>query len=134
MKHVIFFAQFLFITASLLGQERSDSTTQERVVIPENRPEFPGGQTKLFEFIANNIKYPAEARRSVIEGKVLVRFIVEIDGTINLKSIEIVQSAQQSLDTEVIRLIGLMPKWIPGNRNGRNVRAKAQFPVTFKLS
>ena len=133
MRYSLFLVLIL-VTSNLFGQEKSDSTnTEERVFKPAVKAEFPGGEKELYKFIATNIKYPAEARRSGISGKVIVSFIVESDGSVNLSSVKIEQSVHSSLDNEVIRLVGLMPNWTPGNQRGKNLRSRAEFPVTFKI-
>lgn len=133
MRHYLILI-LLLVSNNILGQQQNDSkATGEKIFKPANKAEFPGGEPELFKFISTNIKYPAEARRAGISGTVLVSFIVESDGSINQGSIKIEQSVHPSLDSEVIRLVGLMPIWTPGNQRGKNLRSKAQFPVTFKI-
>ena len=96
----------------------------------EDMPEFPGGMKALMTFLAENIKYPAEAITQHIQGRVMVSFIVEKDGQIS--TIKVVRSVHPSLDQEAVRVVKLMPKWRPGMKDGKAVRARFNMPVTFK--
>ena len=95
-------------------------------------PEFPGGTDALLEFMRKNIKYPAEAREKDIQGRVLVTFIVNKDGS--LTEPEVVKSVDPLLDAEALRLISVMPKWKPGTQRGKPVRTKFTLPVNFRLA
>ena len=95
-------------------------------------PEFPGGPDALLEFMRKNIKYPAEAREKDIQGRVLVTFIVNKDGS--LTEPEVVKSVDPLLDAEALRLISVMPNWKPGTQRGKPVRTKYTLPVNFRLA
>ena len=97
----------------------------------EKSPEYPGGKQKLFEFLANNIKYPEEAKDLGIKGRVFAQFLVEKDGS--LSNIEILRGIGYGCDKEVIRVIKLMPNWSPGMQKGKKVRVRFTLPVNFKL-
>ena len=97
----------------------------------DREPEFPGGTMGLLEFMRTTIKYPAEARKDTIQGRVLVSFIVNKDGSI-VKP-EIVKSAHPLLDEEALRMVNEMPAWKPGEQNGVPVRVKYTIPVNFRL-
>ena len=97
----------------------------------EKMPQFPGGQNALLKFLGEKIVYPDLASQIGISGKVYVEFIVEKDGSIS--SVKIARGIDQLLDTEALRVINTMPKWIPGSQNGRNVRVKLNLPVNFVL-
>ena len=99
--------------------------------VVEVMPEFPGGMNGCLNFIAKNIKYPAEAQEKKIMGKVIVQFVVEKDGT--LSSFKIVRSVDELLDNEALRVLKMMPKWTPGTQRGKAVRVKYTMPVTFTL-
>ncbi len=92
--------------------------------------EFPGGDSALADFLAKNLKYPVLARDSGIKGRVSVSFIVEKDGS--LKDPKIVSDIGGGCGKEALRLVGLMPKWVPGQFQGRAVRTKYTLPVLFK--
>jgi protein TonB len=95
----------------------------------EHAPSFPGGN--ILQFIQENLHYPEEAAKDSIEGRVVVTFIVETDGSIS--NIEVVRGIHPLLDKEAIRVMGLMPKWNPAMNNDTPIRVKTSLPVTFKL-
>jgi protein TonB len=99
--------------------------------VVEVMPEYPGGQDALFSYLSHNIKYPEEAERKGIEGKVTLTFIVEKDGSIS--EVEVVKPVNPLLDNEAVRVIKSMKGWIPGKQNGKTVRVKYTIPVTFRL-
>ncbi len=133
MKYILLIT-ILFTTSNLFAQESIDSTsTQKIILVPQEGPEFPGGINTLYEFIGSQIKYPKDARKAEIEGRVVVSFVVERDGSIKPESIKIEEGLYPSLDKEVIRVVKLMPNWIPAQQSGRTVRAKTGFPVMFAL-
>ncbi len=112
---------------------------------PEVDPEFEGGSVKLFEFIAKNIKYPQSAVDSAFQGRCYCNFIVEKDGSLsNIKVIRHalnnkpfnspgMQKVKDDIEKEVIRVLSLMPKWVPGKVKGKTVRCNYALPVTFRL-
>ena len=95
-------------------------------------PQFPGGNDKLFLWLAEEVRYPKEAEAKSIEGRVLVHFIVEKDGSVS--SPTIMQSVDPLLDAEALRVVGKMPKWTPGKLKGKVVRVSFTLPIHFKLS
>ena len=97
----------------------------------ELKPSFPNGLTALTQLLNENIKYPAEAAKDGVEGRVIVEFVVEKDGSIN--NVRVVQSVDPLLDKEAVRVVKRMPKWIPGKQNGVVVRVKYSIPITFNL-
>lgn len=117
------------------NKSKTDNTnTTERVhVVSETMPEFPGGQYALFKFISKNLNYPKDAKKKGIQGKVMVQFIVEKDGTIG--NIRIYKGISPELDKEAIRVFSLptMPKWKPGTSDGVAVRVRYSVPIIFKL-
>ena len=92
---------------------------------------YPGGIPALMDFLNENIKYPEQAEREGIEGRVVAGFIVERDGSVS--NIEILKSVHPLLDAEVVRVMSLMLNWIPGRQNGQPVRVKYSLPITFRL-
>jgi protein TonB len=94
-------------------------------------PEFPGGEPALFQYLAANLKYTKMAKEIGLQGKMLVSFVVWKDGTIG--DIKIIRGLGAGLDEEAIRVIQSMPRWKPGNQNGRNVNVEFNMPVQFKL-
>lgn len=98
----------------------------------ENPASFPGGMQALMEYLADNIKYPAVSRNNNSQGKTILRFVVNGDGSIS--GIEVMKSSgDMYLDNEAVRVVKGMPRWQPGVQNGRNVRCYFVLPVTFRL-
>ena len=97
----------------------------------EQMPSFPGGTQKLKEFIEENLRYPKELEETCVQGRVIVRFIVERNG--KLSNVKVVKSVHPALDKEAIRIVKLMPRWIPGRQNGITVRVKFYIPIIFRL-
>ena len=108
---------------------RTDGTRGFDVV--EEMPQFPGGPSSLFEYLARNVKYPVTAEENGVQGRVIVTFVVERDGSLN--DVKVVKSVDPSLDKEAQRVVRSMPHWIPGKKNGSPVRVKYTVPVTFRL-
>lgn len=99
--------------------------------VVEKMPEFPGGKETLKSYVASSIKYPAEAEKAGIQGRVHTAFIVEKDGCVT--GARAMTSVDPQLDAEAIRIIRNMPKWSPGMQDGKPVRVKYLVPVTFRL-
>jgi protein TonB len=97
----------------------------------EVQPSFIGGNSEMYKFLGKNLKYPTAAQRANIQGKVFLSFIVEKDGSIT--DIETMKGIGFGCDEEAMRVVKLMPKWIAGKQNGRNVRVKFTIPVFFRL-
>ncbi|MDN3584077.1 energy transducer TonB [Mucilaginibacter flavus] len=110
----------------------TSDTLGQVYVSPPKEPEFYGGMDAFFNFLANNIRYPLEARTNHIQGRVYVSFIIEKDGSLtNVKSIG--GSKDNSLKNEAIRVVKYSPPWQPGIYNGLPVRTQYSIPITFKL-
>jgi len=99
--------------------------------VVEEMPQFPGGPNALFEYLNKNLKYPIVAEENGVQGRVIVTFVVERDGS--LSDVKVVKSVDPYLDREAQRLVKSMPHWIPGKQNGENVRVKYTVPVRFNL-
>ena len=99
--------------------------------VVEEMPEYPGGPQALFEFLSNNVQYPAAAQKAGIQGRVIATFVVGKDGSISQPTV--VKSVDPALDAEAIRVINSMPKWTPGRQNGKVVNVKYTIPVNFQL-
>ena len=99
--------------------------------VVEEMPQYPGGPQALFEFLSQNVQYPKEAAKAGIQGRVIVTFVVEKDGSICES--KVVKSVDPSLDAEALRVINAMPNWKPGKQNGKEVRVKYTVPVAFML-
>jgi len=103
-----------------------DTTVYTKV---EKPPEFPGGMKKMYKFIKNNIQYPAKALENKVRGNVFVAFIIEKNG--GLSNIQIIQGISYGCDEETVRVIKLMPTWIPGKEKGEPKRVKMILPLEF---
>lgn len=111
-----------------LAAEMKDSRFQTVDVMPE----YPGGMSECMKFISGNVKYPSEAYKKGTEGRVIVRFVVTKDG--NIADAEVLRSVDPMLDREALRVIGLMPKWKPGMKDGSPVDVSFTVPVTFSVT
>ncbi|MBO1363386.1 energy transducer TonB [Prevotella sp. A2931] len=99
--------------------------------VVEQMPTFPGGNAALMSYLSQNTKYPVVAQENGVQGRVVVSFVVERDGSIT--DVRVVRSVDPSLDKEATRVVKSMPNWIPGKQNGSTVRVKYNVPVSFKL-
>lgn len=99
--------------------------------VVEQMPSFPGGPSALMEWLSNNVKYPVVAQENGVQGRVVVSFVVERDGSIT--DVKVVRGVDPSLDKEASRVVRAMPRWIPGKQNGSAVRVKYNVPVAFRL-
>ena len=97
----------------------------------EEMPEFPGGMPALIEFLQTNIKYPKDAIKQEVGGRVMVMFVVETDGSIS--NVRVARNVFPSLDEEAVRVVKTMPKWKPGKEKGRLVRVNYTLPVVFSI-
>lgn len=111
--------------------EEPDEVADEIVVIAETMPSFEGGISEFYKFVGKHLKYPAQARRMGIEGKVYVHFVVSKEGS--LSDIKVVKGIGAGCDEEVLRIINMSPKWNPGRQRGNPVRVRMMLPITFKL-
>jgi protein TonB len=104
--------------------------SEPRIIVQE-MPEFPGGFPALMNFIGSNMKYPAEAQNNNIQGKVLLKFVVKPDGSVD--RIEILRGIDPLLDNEAIRVVKTLPKFKPGRQDGVAVPVWFLLPVVFKI-
>ena len=110
-------------------EEETDEGQIFQVV--EQMPEFPGGMEALMKYLQKNIKYPSRAQDNNVQGRVMVTFVVNKDGTI--VDPEVIKAVDKDLDNEALRVVKGMPKWNPGKQRGKPVRVKYTVPVTFRL-
>ncbi len=131
-KLVMMSLMAIFCLTTINAQKTVVSKKNQKVYdVVEKMPQYPGGMVALFEFLEKNLKYPADAQKQKVEGRVIVSFIVETDGSIS--DINIVRKVFPSLDEEAVRLLGMMPRWSPGLQNGKPVRVKYAIPITYSL-
>lgn len=118
-----------FLTAN--AQKTVVSQNNQKVYEhPEVMPEYPGGMSAMVEFLSKNVKYPKDAAKQKVEGRVLVWFVVETDGS--LTDVKVAKKVFPSLDAEAIRMVKTMPKWTPGKHNDQPVRVRFALPIVFK--
>ncbi|WP_314108798.1 energy transducer TonB [Segatella salivae] len=123
MMLVLFFS----FTTSTAQTKKNDMVFD----VVEVMPQYPGGQIAMLKYLMENIKYPEQAMKEGIQGRVTVRFIVEKDGSIS--DVKPVLSVHPLLNKEAVRVVESMPKWTPGKHNGKPVRVRFNLPVMFKL-
>lgn len=112
--------------------QRMTSTDDDVYEVVEKMPAFPGGMAELMKYLRSNVRYPVEAHKAGIQGRVVVSFVVNKDGTV--KDAKIVRSVDKSIDAEALRVISAMPKWQPGYQDGKAVSVRYTVPVTFRLT
>ena len=105
--------------------------TSKKYVVPDKQPVFPGGDDARRKFFIDNIKYPAEAMKNNVQGKVFVTFNVEIDGTVT--GVKVIRGIGAGCDEEAVRVIKLMPKWTPAELKGKPVPSNFVIPIKFAL-
>jgi protein TonB len=108
-----------------------EEVAEEIFTIVEDQPAPKGGMAAFYEYVGKKLKYPAQARRMGIEGKVFVEFVVDKDGTIT--NVKAIKGIGAGCDEEAIRVIQASPKWNPGKQRGRPVKVRMILPITFKL-
>ena len=99
--------------------------------VVEQMPSFPGGMKAMMDYLARNIRYPANAKNDLIEGRVILQFIVDKKG--RLSDVKVARSVEPSLDAEAVRVVKSMPRWNPGIEKGKAVKVRYTLPVTFRL-
>ncbi|MBQ0063446.1 MAG: energy transducer TonB [Prevotella sp.] len=112
--------------------EKAPVEVEEKVFdVVEQMPSFPGGDAALMQYLQKSIRYPVVAEENGIQGRVIIRFVVEKNGSIG--EVQVARSVDPSLDKEAVRVVKSMPKWIPGKQNGSAVRVWFTLPVQFRL-
>ncbi len=117
---------FFLTPQSAIGQKNEHDT----FTIVDNRPVPVGGMQTFYEYISNNLKYPEEASKNNVEGKVFIDFFVDENG--NLTDVKCVKGIGFGCDEEGVRVVKNAPKWIPGKKDGKNVKVRMIIPITFK--
>ena len=116
----------------IVKEPEPEKPKEEEIFVAVEQPaEFPGGQAALMKWLSNNIRYPEAAQQNDIQGRVVVKFVVEKDGSVG--HAEIARGVDKDLDREALRVVNKMPKWQPGKNNGVAVRSYFNLPVTFRL-
>ncbi len=111
----------------------SSQSQNEKVVftVVEKMPQFPGGDQALFKYLSNSVKYPVEAQKTGVQGRVICQYVVNENGAIT--DVSVVRGVDPALDEEAIRVLKAMPNWIPGEQRGQKVSVKYTLPINFKL-
>ncbi len=104
---------------------------EEIFVFVEDFPEFPNGEENMYKYLGSNIKYPKDALENGIQGTVVVKFVVEKDGTIS--NVKAIRKIGGGCDEEAVRVVKRMPRWKPGKQRGKPVRTEFTLPIQFKL-
>ena len=112
---------------------QTDTTKKKKtwVCMPETMPQFPGGREVLMKYLAANIKYPASAVKAKKQGRVIVTFVIQQDGSVS--KARIAKSVDPELDAEALRIVKAMPNWTPGTQDGKPVNVRYTIPVVFSL-
>lgn len=101
------------------------------VTVVQSQPQFPGGEDSLISFLKNNLRYPPEAKLAWIQGRVFVGFMIDYTGKI--KDIKVLSGVNQQLDDEALRVVHMMPEWIPGKIGETNVDTRYILPIEFTM-
>ena len=114
------------------AQTHKDTTADDKVYkVCEQMPIYEGGDAALMKYIGENLKYPEEAKERGLQGRVVVGFIIEKDGS--LTNFKVLRAVDRALDAEALRVVKGMPKWIPGRQNGQCVRVRYLLPIYICL-
>jgi protein TonB len=135
LKSLSLFALLVMVFAFSLNvnaQEKKTENSDVVFTVVENEAEFPGGVEAMNRFMAENIKYPTLAKQKNIEGKVIISFIVEKNGT--LSDIRTIKDIGEGCGDEGVRIVKLMPKWKPAKQKGQPVRQQFLLPISFVLT
>lgn len=125
------FAAIATTVVLLMAGSVNVSAQDEPMLQPEIAPEYPGGTVAMLSYIQQNLKYPEGAKEQEIQGRVIVQFTVETDGTVS--DVNVVKSVDPLVDAEVVRIVSDMPAWKPGMHEGKPVRASYSIPIHFRL-
>ena len=113
-------------------QTHKDTTTDDKVYeVCEQMPIFEGGDAALMKYLTDSVKYPELAKKHGVQGRVVIGFIVEKDGS--LTDVKVLRHVDIALDAEALRVVKGMPKWIPGCQDEQLVRVRYNVPVSFRL-
>lgn len=115
-----------------LPKDTIPADNQKIFTVVEQTPGFPGGVDAFYQYLGRTIRYPAKEREQGIQGRVIITFIVEKDGS--LSGVHLVRGVAADIDEEALRVIKASPKWIPGKQNGRLVRVAYSVPISFMLN
>lgn len=125
-------AMVLPISFKIVNQLQAPAIDSTRMEVIDKMPAFPGGEEGVLDFIGTHIRYPKSARHQGISGRVFVNFVVEPDGKIT--NVKVLKGIGGGCDEEAVRVVKMMPNWIPGEKDGKKVRVSYTIPINFALS
>jgi periplasmic protein TonB len=131
LKRLLIFPVFILVLIAFPSNAVGQAKDEPYFAVDE-MPVFPGGDAALLKFIASNVQYPANARENNIEGKVIIRFCVMVDGNIN--QISVIKSVDPEIDTEALRVVKKLPTFKPGKKGGVPVPVWYMVPISFAIS
>lgn len=120
------------IKVKSLNSDGSELTAKDTFDLVDQMPEFPGGQEAMMRFLSSKLNYPAKARENNIQGRVILQFVINKEGF--LSDTEVLKSVNEDLENEAIRVVEMMPNWIPGKQDGVPVAVRFTLPIVFKLN
>ncbi|NPD92493.1 energy transducer TonB [Xylanibacter muris] len=129
MKRILLLLAFM--PMFVFAQNATEAQKKNALGTDVQSPMFPGGADAMREYFSKNTKYPEEARSNGVQGRVIIDFIVGVDGSV--KDINVVRHIAPALDEEAVRVVKAMPKWIPAKKDGKHVEVKMTLPVVFRL-
>ncbi|MFT6856378.1 MAG: protein TonB [Cyclobacteriaceae bacterium] len=122
----------LSLLPSIVQAQESDTTTIEEVfTIVERQPEYPGGMSAFYKFVGDNLKYPKEAKRAGVQGRVYVQFVIDQEGRVT--AIKTVKGIGYGCDEEAERLMGMTELWFPGTQNEVPDKVRMVLPIIFRF-
>lgn len=129
---LLLFTAMVVLNGNISAQKNTGaSSTAQTFTFVEQMPEFPGGQSKLLEYLSQNIHYPDSARNADIQGRVTIKFVINEDGSIS--DAQLLRGIGGGCDEEALRVVKAMPRWKPGKQQGKPVRVYFTLPITFRL-
>jgi len=124
--------RFILVLSALLFYFTAPAQTGTTEKVFDKAPEFPGGMQGVQEYLKVSVRYPEDARKANVEGKVQVKFAIDEVGAVT--DVSIMKSVHPSLDNEAIRVVKAMPNWKPGTLNNKNVKVVLALPIVFALT
>lgn len=131
MKTTLFIVLFLLVAVVRTQAQDKEQKKGDVFMVVEQMPEYPGGFDGLKSYIMENVKYPEQAKKNKVEGKVFVSFVIDKDGSVT--DAKVVRAVDPTLDTEALRVVNDMEKWTPGKQKGETVKVQYTLPIQFAL-
>lgn len=132
MKYLVTLIALLTLASTANSQNTNETKSDEEILdFTDVEPQYPGGPDEMALFLQSNIVYPEYAREHNEQGVVYVQFVVNTDGSI--VNVVVLKGVSSALDEEAVRVIKLMPNWIPGEQKGKPVRVRYVIPINFMI-